>query len=187
MENDSDSAPEDITFDDAKNNALEQMKIVSKAAKQKKEIRKEANKRRKEFLDEQREKKAKKLKDLESKKLPDFVLDTITDEISVPANKKVDVDKRENFKITFNEEESDEEFVETKDESEDFIALETDATQFKVVTSKDLNSSKFKSSEAFNFREKMLFGSRIKREPYKAQSLKREKLKVCGKAAKVGV
>ena len=65
--------------------------------------------------------------------------------------------------------------------------METDATKFKVVTKRDLNSSKFKSSEAFNFREKMLFGSRVKREPYKSQILKRDKLKVCGKAGKVGL
>jgi len=186
---DSDSAPEDIAFNDAKHDALEQIKTVSEAAKEKKKIRREANKKRQEVLKEQKEKKVKKLKDLEAKKLPDSFLDTLTDEASSePAKKKVNVDKRENTKITFDEGfDSDEEDMENGRESEDFIALETDATNFKVVTSRDLNSSKFKSSEAFNFREKMLFGSRIRREPYKNQSLKREKLKVCGKAGKVSV
>ena len=98
--------------------------------------------------------------------------------------------KRENTKITFHDEfgsNDDKDNDEFEKDSEDFIALETDATKFKVVTKRDLNSSKFKSSEAFNFREKMLFGSRVKREPYKAQILKRDKLKVCGKAGKVGL
>ena len=98
--------------------------------------------------------------------------------------------KRENTKITFHDEfgsDDDKDNDEFEKDSEDFIALETDATKFKVVTKRDLNSSKFKSSEAFNFREKMLFGSRVKREPYKAQILKRDKLKVCGKAGKVGL
>ena len=63
--------------------------------------------------------------------------------------------------------------------------METDATKFKVVTKRDLNSSKFKSSEAFDFHEKMLFRSRVKRA-YKAQILKRDKLKVCWKAEKWG-
>eukprot|EP00090_Calanus_glacialis_P042161 TRINITY_DN74878_c0_g1_i1.p1 TRINITY_DN74878_c0_g1~~TRINITY_DN74878_c0_g1_i1.p1 ORF type:complete len:196 (+),score=65.94 TRINITY_DN74878_c0_g1_i1:130-717(+) len=185
---DSDSAPEDINFNDAKNDALEQIKTVSEAAKEKKKIRREANKRRQEVLKEQKETKVKKLKDLESKKLPDSFLDTLADEASEPAKKKVIIDKMENTKITFDEGfDSDEEYMENRTESEDFIALETDATNFKVVTSRDLNSSKFKSSEAYNFREKMLFGSRIKREPYRKQSLKREKLKVCGKAGKVSV
>jgi len=186
---DSDSAPEDIAFNDAKHDALEQIKTVSEAAKEKKKIRREANKKRQEVLKEQKEKKVKKLKDLEAKKLPDSFLDTLADEASSePAKKKVNVDKRENTKITFDEGfDSDEEDMENGRESEDFIALETDATNFKVVTSRDLNSSKFKSSEAFNFREKMLFGSRIRREPYKNQGLKREKLKVCGKAGKVSV
>jgi len=188
MEEDSDSAPEDIAFGEAKNDALEQMKIVSSAAKQKKELRKEANKRRQKALADQKETKAKKLKDLESKKLPDFILDTLNDEELVPEKKKINLDKMENSKITFSENfVSDDEIGEDGRESEECIALETDITKFKVVTSRDLNSLKFKSSEAFNFREKMLFGSRVKREPYIAQLLKREKIKACGKEGKVGV
>merc|ERR1712066_258501 len=106
----------------------------------------------------------------------------------VSEKKKINLDKVENSKITFSEDfVSDDENGEDGRESEDYIALETDITKFKVVTSRDLNSSKFKSSEAFNFREKMLFGSRVKREPYKAQLLKREKIKACGKEGKVGV
>jgi len=189
MDEDSDSAPEDITFNDAKNDALEQMKIVSEAAKQKKELRKEVNKKRQKILDEQKQKKVKKIKNLESKKLPEFILDSISAEESVP-EEKVIADKRENTKITFHDEfgsDDDKDDDEFEKDSENFIALETDATKFKVVTKKDLNSSKFKSSEAFNFREKMLFGSRVKREPYKAQILKRDKMKVCGKAGKVGL
>ena len=191
MEEDSDSAPEDIAFNDAKNDALVQMKIVSEAAKQKKDLRKEVNKKRQRVLDEQKKKKERKLKKLESKKLPDFILESISTDESVPEKKKVNVDKRENSKITFQDEfgsdDGGDEYDETGIDSEDFIALETDATKFKVVTKRDLNSSKFKSSEAFNFREKMLFGSRVKREPYKNQVLKRDKLKVCGKAGKVGL
>jgi len=189
MDEDSDSAPEDITFNDAKNDALEQMKIVSEAAKQKKELRKEVNKKRQKILDEQKQKKVKKIKNLESKKLPEFILDSISAEESVP-EEKVIADKRENTKITFHDEfgsDDDKDIDEFEKDSEDFIALETAATKFKVVTKRDLNSSKFKSSEAFNFREKMLFGSRVKREPYKAQILKRDKMKVCGKAGKVGL
>jgi len=179
---DSDSAPEDIAFQDAKNDALEQIKTVSEAAKQKKKIRKEANKRKLEVLAEQKQKKLKKIKDLESKKLPEFFLDTLDDEAPVPEKKVVNVGKRENTKITFDEDlDSD---GEANIETEDFIALETDTTDFKVVTRKDLNSSKFKSSEAYNFREKMLFGSRVKREPFKKQSLQREKLKAGGKVGK---
>merc|ERR1712083_139938 len=136
-----------------------------------------------------KKKKERKLKKLESKKLPDFILDSISTEEALPEKKKVIVDKRENSKITFQDEfggdDGGDEYDETGIDSEDFIALETDATKFKVVTKRDLNSSKFKSSEAFNFREKMLFGSRVKREPYKTQVLKRDKVKVCGKAGKV--
>merc|ERR1739842_45612 len=159
-------------------------------AKQKKDLRKEVNKKRQQVLDEQKKKKERKLKKIESNKLPDFILESISTEEFVPEKKKVIVDKRENSKITFQDEfgcdDGGDEYEETGIDSEDFIALETDATKFKVVTKRDLNSSKLKSSEAFNFREKMLFGSRVKREPYKVQVLKRDKLKVCGKMGKVG-
>ena len=103
MDEDSDSAPEDITFNDAKNDALEQMKIVSEAAKQKKELRKEVNKKRQKILDEQKQKKVKKIKNIESKKLPAFILDSISAEESVPEEKIIE-DKRENTKITFHDE-----------------------------------------------------------------------------------
>ena len=69
--------------------------------------------------------------------------------------------------------------------SEDFIALKTNRTDFKVVTSTDLKSSKFKSSEAYNFRDKMLFGSRVRREPHKNQILRKEKLKITGLSKRV--
>jgi len=187
-DDDSDSAPEDITFQDAKSDALDKLKTVSEASKEKKKLRREANKRKQEILTEQKHSKQKKLEELESKKLPNFILDTIADEAPVLPEKKkvVNNGKRENTKITFDEFDSDgEEKNPIEHESEDFIALETDNTNFKVVTKKDLNSSKFKSSEAFNFREKMLYGDRIKREPHRNQSLKREKLKACGKDGKV--
>eukprot|EP00092_Neocalanus_flemingeri_P036113 GFUD01039317.1.p1 GENE.GFUD01039317.1~~GFUD01039317.1.p1 ORF type:complete len:193 (+),score=68.86 GFUD01039317.1:251-829(+) len=181
---DSDSAPEDITFQDAKNDALGQIKTLSEAAKEKKKIRRESNKRKQEVLADQKQKKLKKLEDLESKKLPDFILDTLADEAPVPEKKKVvNIGKQENTKITFDEEFNSD--GEADHESEDFIALETDTTDFKVVTKRDLNSSKFKSSEAFNFREKMLFGDRVKRVPFKKQSLQREKIRVGGKGGKV--
>merc|ERR1712080_417491 len=64
---------------------------------------------------------------------------------------------------------------------EDYISLETEQTDFKVVTNKDLVSIKFQSSPAVNFREKMLFGSRVKREPFKNQQLRKKKLAAGGK------
>jgi len=177
-EEDSDSAPEDISFKDAKNDALEQIKTVSEAAREKKKYRKEVNKRKQEFLAEQKREKQAKLNEIDSKKLPDFILNSISDEAEV--SQTIDRKIKENKKTTF-EKDYDSENYESVSNTEDFIALETDSTDFKVVSKKDLNSSKFKSSEAFNFRERMLFGNRVKREPYKHQIRKREKLIACGK------
>merc|ERR1712096_30338 len=145
----------------------------------KEKISKRGNKRKQEFLAEQKREKQRKLTEIESKKLPEFILNNISDEAEVGKKIELESKKNENRKIIFDEDDSEKDEVESN--TEDFIALESDSTNFKVVSSKDLNSSKFKSSEAFTFRERMLFGNRVKREPYKLQIRKREKLKACGK------
>merc|ERR1712215_35807 len=78
----SDSAPEDIAFHEAKEEALEQIKTVSEAIKEKKKIRKEHNKRKQDLLEEQRKKKKQKLDELEARKLPTDVLNSLTDRAS---------------------------------------------------------------------------------------------------------
>merc|ERR1712051_477033 len=80
-----------------------------------------------------------------------------------------DVQSSGNSRIVFDE--KDEGDVEDND-SDDFIALSTDKTDFKVVTSTDLNSSSFKSKDAYSFRERMLYGDRVRREPHKNKRLK---------------
>ena len=194
-DSDSDSAPEDVAFKDAKEDAIAHLKTVSEAAKQKKKLRKEQIKKRQEHLAEQKQIKKQKLEELESKKLPFSVLDDLketgADEGQEPQNKiKPPV---ENSRIVFDDQEkslSDDEGNEDDADcegsgSEDFIALKTSRTNFKVVTSTDLKSSKFKSSEAYSFRDKMLFGSRVRREPHKNQILRKEKLKVTGLSQKI--
>ena len=76
-EEDSDSAPEDVTFQDAKSDALAHLKTVSDAAKQKKKLRRDQIKKRQEVLAEQRQIKKQKLDELESKKLPTEVLNDL--------------------------------------------------------------------------------------------------------------
>ena len=65
-EEDSDSAPEDVAFTDAKSDALAHLKTVSEAAKQKKKLRKEQIKKRQENLAEQKQMKKQHLKQRQS-------------------------------------------------------------------------------------------------------------------------
>ena len=190
-DSDSDSAPEDVAFKDAKEDAMAHLKTVSEVAKQKKKLRKEQIKRRQEHLAEQKQVKKQKLEELETKKLPFSVLDDLegtgADEQESQTKTKPAVT---NSRIVFDDQKSlsedeNEDAVHDGSGSEDFIALKTNRTDFKVVTSTDLKSSKFKSSEAYNFRDKMLFGSRVRREPHKNQILRKEKLKVTGLSKKV--
>ena len=185
---DSDSAPEDVAFQDAKNDALAHLRTVSDAVKEKKKMRKEQIKQRQERLTEQRKVKKQKLEELESKKLPDFVLDNLKDnedgqEAEVKEEVKNLVSNSQNSRIVFDEEALTD--GEQEENSDDFLALETNRTDFKVVTSTDLKSSKFSSKDAFSFRERMLFGDRVKREPHKNQRIRQEKLKVAGLFQKV--
>ena len=79
----------------------------------------------------------------------------------------------------------EEEFDSDEDDlhSTDFLALDTEQTKFKVLTTgTDLVGSDFKSSAASTFRDRMLFGpkSGLRREPHAASQRRREMLKKAG-------
>lgn len=182
-----DSAPEDITFKEAKNEALEQLKTVKEAVSEKKKERKEKIRKRQAILKEQKEKKLRRLAKLESKKLPeDFLLnlsDTKAGSNDVEGGDAVAEEPQPiRNKITMfrDEEESDQE--EVGSDSADFLALDTEQTKFKVLTSTDLGGAGFKSSEASTFRERMLFGpkSGLRREPHAASQRRQKMLKKAG-------
>lgn len=189
-EEDSDSAPEDIAFKDAKSDALAQLKTVSEAAKQKIKLKKDKIKKRQDVLAEQKQIKKQKLDELESKKLPADVLNDLEegtegfpgDNKNMKIPKVADAQSSGNSRIVFDEQEDGD--VEDNDNDE-FIALSTANTDFKVVTSTDLKSSSFKSKDAYNFRERMLYGDRVRREPHKNQRLRQEKLKITGLSQKL--
>ena len=186
-EEDSDSAPEDVAFTDAKSDALAHLKTVSEAAKQKKKLRKEQIKKRQENLAEQKQIKKQKLEELESKKLSLDVLDDLKDVPTEATTGKIvteRVSEPENTRIVFNDEAENED-DENDSESEDFIALKTSQTDFKVVTSTDLKSSSFTSKDVYSFRERMLYGNRVKREPHTNKQRQQEKLNVTGLSRKL--
>ena len=183
-----DSAPEDITFKEAKNEALEQLKTVKEAVSEKKKERKEKIRKRQAILKEQKEKKLRRLAKLESKKLPEDFLQNLSDTKAgsndVEGGDAVVEEELQPIinKITMfrDEEESDQE--EVGPDSADFLALDTEQTKFKVLTSTDLGGAGFKSSEASTFRERMLFGpkSGLRREPHAASQRRQKMLKKAG-------
>ena len=189
-EEDSDSAPEDVAFTDAKSDALAHLKTVSEAAKQKKKLRKEQIKKRQENLAEQKQIKKQKLEELESKKLSLDVLDDLKEDDQTEATSTTGkivterIPEPENTRIVFNDEAEDED-DENDSESEDFIALKTSQTDFKVVTSTDLKSSSFTSKDVYSYRERMLYGNRVKREPHTNKQRQQEKLNVTGLSRKL--
>merc|ERR1712130_765232 len=141
-------------------------------------------------MGEQKEKKLRRLAKLESKKLPEDFLQNLSDtkkgsddmegEGDVAEEKVQPIRNKKTMFRDEEEEESDEEEVDPH--SNDFLALDTEQTQFKVLTSSDLGSSDFKSSAASTFRDRMLFGSKsgLRREPHAASQRRREMLRKAG-------
>ena len=184
---DSDSAPEDVAFQDAKDDALAHLKTVSQAAQQKKKLRKEVIKKRQEKLTEQKEAKRRKLADLESKKLPSSVLEDLDGVEDEDTNKPTSGEKPSNTKLIFdgnNYDDGRDDGSETEGTG-DYIALETNKTDFQILTGKDLRSNNFKFQEASSFRDRMLGGARVRREPHANKTRREEKKRVCGLNSKL--
>merc|ERR1712181_154901 len=141
------------------------------------------------ILKEQKEKKLRRLAKLESKKLPEDFLqnlsDTKTGSNDVEGGGAVVAEEPQPIrnKITmFRDEDEEYDQDEIGQDSADFLALDTEQTKFKVLTSTDLGGAGFKSSEASTFRERMLFGpkSGLRREPHAASQRRQKMLKKAG-------
>ena len=152
-----DSAPEDVTFKEARNEALEQLKTVKEAVSEKKKERKEKIRKRQAILKEQKEKKLRRLAKLESKKLPVDFLQNLSDtkpgsiDVGEEGGAEEEPQPMRNKKTLFRDKEESSEDEEVDMDSADFLALDTEQTQFKVLTSTDLGGSSFKLSEASPF------------------------------------
>ena len=180
-ESDSDSAPEDIPFQEAKDDALSHIRTVKDAAIEKKKARKEINKKRQDMLKSQKERKKRKLEKLEAKKLP---VDFLNDLSDAPGKDEeaVKVQKPANRRTTFIEAE---EVGEEAADTEDFLALETGRTDFQVLTRGDLVSSRLVSSEATRFRAAMLYGGgarggRVRREEHGVRVDRERRVRAAG-------
>merc|ERR1711915_189913 len=176
---DSDSAPEDVSFQTAKDQALDNLRGAAQAVRDLKEKKKEARKRKSDFLKDQKAKKLARLKELEGKKLPDALLASIAE--TTPEEKtavETEVAEPENKIKTFASD--DEEENGSGSGGDDSVVVDVGSTQFNIVTPRDLAKAKFKSSTAWGFKQQMLYGSRVPRQDQakkNAQMLKKQALK----------
>ena len=183
----SDSEPEDVSFKQARETALDDIQRAAKAVQDKKQRRKEAIQRKQEAVAEQKRRKLERLKEQEDKKLPADFLDGLEDDVGgVGEQAEVGpsaVMKLNNKRTTFTEEGDLEDCRDQTAGSEsEFIALETKGTDFYVLSRKDLGKKSFRSAKAEDFRQSMLYGGRVKRMSNKELTRRREKLKVSGKS-----
>merc|ERR1711890_49995 len=146
---------------------------------------KEKIKRKQDFLSEQKQKKMARLKEMEKKKLPESVLNNLPcteeapEEITTDPESAKEPEKAlpQNSIRTF----SDNEESEDGENSSDFLSLNTESTDFLVKSQKDLRVNKTCSTNALNFRQNMLYGSRIKREPIQVRRNRQQKVSLSGK------
>ena len=112
-----------------------------------------------------------RLKELESKKLPESLLNSLSSQPAEPETEEsTEVDSANKIK-TFNSDSDGSEEV----EDDDSRVIEAGATEFHIMTNRDLNSDKLKNSTAWSFKQKMLYGDRVKREPHKQKFVQNQK------------
>jgi hypothetical protein len=126
-----------------------------------------------------------RLEELEKKKLPESVLNNLpcTEEASEEITTDADSVKEEEKSVpqnsirTFSEDEGSEDL----DDSQNFLSLNTEGTEFSVKSQKDLRSKQTFSKNAQDFRQNMLDGSRINREPVQVRRNRQQKALLSGK------
>jgi len=186
---DSDSAPEDVTFEAARASALNQMQDAAKAIEEQREKNKTARKRKIEFLKEQKEKKMQRLQELEKNKLPAIFLEAMnSSEPTEPKCTNIE-NGTSNTRTVFTADLDEEDKAERKRKKalkklkkQKEKVIQTKSTEFNIVTDKDLSSQKYVNQEAWTFRENMLYGSgRVNREPHKYKKMRDIKRKAVGR------
>ena len=165
---------------------------AAEAIKIQKEKKKLSNKRRHEFLQEQKQKRVARLKQIQSTKLPDDILNSLSADpppaAPVAASTGVQLPpvapSQQSRKKVFNSdaEEEGESSGGEEEGTKDYLALDTKSTRFEVVAPKDLRSDRFKNAAAWSFRQKMLFGDkRVRREDHKQKRIQAVKQALGGR------
>merc|ERR1711874_63625 len=172
--------------------ALETIKQAAKVVKDGKEKKREQRKRKQEFFNEQKMKKMAKMKELEKKKIPETILENLpcTEESGsenssivgrIAATVRTDKEKIRTNRVKKFSEEVDE----NDPDPDSFIPLDSaeGGTEFSVLSLKDTQQKKSASAAAAEFRNNMLFGSRVRREPVTNRIHRQKKLAASGKTS----
>ena len=170
---------------------------AAEAVKIQKDKKKLSNKRRQEFLQEQKQKRVARLQHIQSTRLPDDVLNSLTDAVDdehgqqPSTNVKTSTSKsssrterpQRGQKKVFDSDAEDSDGEEEEDGQANYLSLDTKATKFEVVTPRDLNSgNKFRNAEAWTFRNKMLNDPRrVRREDHRSNRVQLAKRAAGGK------
>ncbi|XP_070561442.1 U3 small nucleolar RNA-associated protein NOL7-like [Ptychodera flava] len=156
--NSDDEAPEDVSFDQSRQKALDQISQVLEQAKQKKNKLKEKRKARDEFFTQQKKKKR------ENVRLSSDFIKEITQEEEMA--KEQDVWTKTEAKGThvhFHDDDDEDDTVEKDVDTR--VQEETEKLGVEVVTlPKLIQKPNAKSQAAFDFLKTQLYGSRIQRQ-----------------------
>ncbi len=159
-EDDDDEAPESEAFSSARERILGQMREAREKERLKEAARKEERKRKRERSALEKAAKNKRKRPAVEEKLPENFLEEISQQKRVNTVKKF----------------SDEDELADSDNEGD----EANPSRFQVVSGKDLKGLSHVSEEVLNFRQKMLFGDRYRREGADERARKRIKVAASG-------
>jgi len=172
MTDSEDSAPEEVSFKNAQEEALYNIEGAAQAVRDQKEKQRQIRKRRAEVRKDEKEKKLAKLADLESKKLSGDFLESIAPTTPADTPSATNYNRIKSFECESAGETEEE--LDAKEE-EDSV-LDAGATHFNVVSSKEiLKDSKHRSNNAWDFKQSMMFGSGVAREPHHKKQVQKLK------------
>lgn len=179
IDSDSDSSPEEVTFQNSQNKALSFLKDAEDEVRRIKLKTKESRRKYHERNFIQKEEKKKRILELKAKKLPQNVLDDIS---KLEKTKQLNEYSEGTFskKIKFDEE-NEHSDVRVNQAQEELISIHGN-TEFKVCKLNNFVKKPMTIAEsAKEWKRNLLFGKRNKRESVKEMMAKKVKQSVSGK------
>jgi len=162
-ESNEDGEPESVTFKDSKKNVLDHVRFALRQIEQDKQQTKDKRRKRDAVFKEQ---KKQKLARLESRRLPEDILETVASRQNEPVINSSVVALRTEDKDVLD-------CGNNGSKEEDYIPL--NGSVITAINSKHISRLSSKSQSALDFRHRQLYGKSIPREPASAILAKRAK------------
>jgi len=173
---DSDAAPDDVTFEAGRTQVLSKVKdALQQISREKEKLRTKRRQKDVQFKTQ----KIQKMSDSENRRLPDDILDRLTDKpIKTKTDKKVKAEQTDKEKAETEQDVLVDDLLGSSgsEDEESFIPLEESAVR-AVCVDEVIKSSMSSAEKAADFRNQRLYGGHVRREAMKDKLAKKIKRK----------